>query len=94
MKVTGVPHKMLMKNSFKVLDVEDEDDGGDDPGEIFIGSVEVTDDTEVVKNWKSLVKFIRSITGAKKEFVDDWVGLGTGDIVIDSAADESCWPVG
>ena len=25
---------------------------------------------------------------------DDWLSLGVGDIVIDSAADESCWPVG
>jgi hypothetical protein len=25
---------------------------------------------------------------------DQWSYLGTGDIVVDSAADESCWPVG
>lgn len=49
MKVTGAPHKTLIKNSFKVLEVEDEDEGGDDAGDIFIGTIEVTDDTEVVK---------------------------------------------
>ena len=25
---------------------------------------------------------------------EDWASLGVGDIIVDSAADESCWPVG
>ena len=25
---------------------------------------------------------------------EDWLSLGVGDIVVDSAADESCWPAG
>ena len=38
---------------------------------------------------KNRVQFVNSVI---KE--EDWASLGVGDIIVDSAADESCWPVG
>ena len=35
------------------------------------------------------VHFVNSVGEDK-----DWTSLGKGDIIVDSAADESCWPVG
>ena len=40
--------------------------------------------------WK--VDEVHHVRAASKK--DEWLNLGVGDIVIDSAADESCWPVG
>jgi hypothetical protein len=38
---------------------------------------------------KDQVKFVRAV-----EDKEGFANLGTGDIIVDSAADESCWPVG
>ena len=38
---------------------------------------------------KNQVQFVNSVIKEK-----DWASLGVGDIIVDSAADESCWPVG
>ena len=37
---------------------------------------------------KNRVQFVNSVI---KE--EDWASLGVGDIIVDSTADESCWPV-
>ena len=38
---------------------------------------------------KNLVQFVNSVINE-----EDWASLGVGDIIVDSAADESWWPVG
>jgi hypothetical protein len=53
------------------------------------GTREGTDMNEVRNVMKGEVSFVCAV-GNK----DELVNLGVGDIVIDSAADESCWPVG
>ena len=32
--------------------------------------------------------------GLSRQTDDEWLNLGIGEIVVDSAADESCWPIG
>ena len=38
---------------------------------------------------KNRVHFVNSVM-----MEEDWASLGVGDIILDSAVDESCWPVG
>ena len=38
---------------------------------------------------KERVQFVNSVNNE-----EGWASLGVGDIIVDSAADESCWPVG
>jgi hypothetical protein len=44
---------------------------------------------EVSREIAENVKFVNSVSQDAT-----WMSLGKGDIVVDSAADESCWPVG
>ena len=59
----------------------EEEEGDDDDG----------DERSVhrIENTAAGVKATAKPTGPK-----EWVSLGVGDIVVDSAADESCWPKG
>ena len=41
---------------------------------------------------KDEVMEIRTVDGKPKPKEKKWASLGVGDIVVDSAADESCWP--
>jgi hypothetical protein len=54
--------------------------------------------TREVVNDEYHVKFTEGMEGVKYvmavEKGSSWASLGMGDIVVDSAADESCWPVG
>ena len=53
------------------------------------GRREVVDMKGVMEKMKDEVSYVCAV-GNKDELMD----LGVGDIVVDSAADESCWPVG
>jgi hypothetical protein len=53
------------------------------------GTREIVDMDGVLNMMKDEVSYVCAV-GNKDEFMD----LGVGDIVVDSAADESCWPVG
>lgn len=63
---------------FRVL-MEDEDSDGDDDEaeECYVQAV--VDDS-------------RDVDMERKKFGEKWANLGVGEITIDSAADESCWP--
>ena len=68
---------------FEALEEDDDDVEG-----CFARNVEAEESEEV---WiRNVDKQIDKKKGAKKE----WASLGVGDIVVDSAADESCWPQG
>ena len=93
-------------NTFKVLQPNDEDDDDEDSIK-HIGSVDVDEEVGGVvrccgaygcRNPKCQGN--RKPAGEKVHFVNavnqdsGWASLGKGDVVVDSAADESCWPVG
>ena len=64
------------------------EEDNDDVEECFIRNVEAEESEEV---WiRNVDKQIGKKKGARRE----WASLGVGDIVVDSAADESCWPQG
>ena len=44
---------------------------------------------EDMKKMKEDVNFVQAVTKDER-----WLNLGKGDIIVDSAADESCWPAG
>ena len=87
-KVAGMgvakPYKHLEDNNrFKVLEVGE-------PEDMYVFQVmdESTEDEGMSVKWNE-VGFVCAV-GNEDEMMD----LGIGDIVVDSAADESCWPVG
>lgn len=61
---------------------------------MFVGSAECMTDREQDQKGKPKVKQFRSVRWTKGGEADDWFSLGVGDSIIDSAADESCWPEG
>ena len=81
----------VAKNRFKVLQVDEEDE----EEVVNVRQVENSERTDSVVcdfedgKAKNRVQFVNSVI---KE--EDWASLGVGDIIVDSAADESCWPVG
>ena len=94
------------ENMFKVLEVDEDDD--DDEQIMNIHAIErdvqhiQTVEAKVKgkgkkgkegKEWKvedvEDVKYVRAVHQGH-----EWLSLGKGDIVVDSAADESCWPAG
>ena len=70
-------------NRFKVLEVDEPDDSEDEVAEIL----EVRADGEEERQTEEAE--VRAVAGSRSE-----VHYGRGDIIVDSAADESCWPVG
>lgn len=90
MKVQTSHKKSMLRNSFEVLEAEQE---GEDE-EVFVGSVGCMADREEEHKGKPKVKQTRSVSWTKDGKADDWFSLGAGDIIIDSAADKSCWPEG
>lgn len=80
-------------NSFKILEVDDDEE--DEEG-VMVQHVECDYSwNEGECRWKKLVKEIRWVSdGQKNKQKDLWLDLGYGDIIVDSAADESCRPVG
>ena len=75
------PPRGLLTNRFKVLEV----DGGD---EEQVGGQEVC-------NIRTVAAKSDDKDNLKKCQTDDeWLNLGISEIVVDSAADESCWPIG
>ena len=81
----------VTKNRFKVLDVDEEDE------EEVVNVRQVANSERSASmvcdfedgKAKNRVQFVNSVI---KE--EDWASLGDGDIIVDSAADESCWPAG
>jgi hypothetical protein len=68
----------MLSNSFKVLQPDDADDEDNFENELEVCNI------RAVQNEK----------GVMKGKGQDMVNLGVGEIVVDSAADESCWPQG
>ena len=60
----------------------------DDVEECSIGNIEVGEPEEM------LIRSVDNAVNRKKGAKAEWASLGVGDIVVDSAADESCWPQG
>ena len=89
----GFPPKVWRRtncsNSFRVLQEDEED-------EEEIAQVFSVEGQEEKPRWeiqesptaKEATRFVRAVKDA------GIVSLGRGDIIVDSAADESCWPVG
>ena len=74
------PPPGLLTNRFKVLEVDEDDEEQVDGQEVCnIRTVAAKSDE---KNKK------------KCQTDDEWLNLGIGELVVDSAADESCWPIG
>jgi hypothetical protein len=69
-------------NVFKVLA---EDDSDEEETEVFNIQTVKAHEVQAVENLGK---------GRKQETKKNWASLGIGDIVVDSAADESCWPKG
>ena len=119
---TPVPE--MLKNPFKVLEVE-EDDEQEEMDVMYIRTVQGIENQngwdknpgnnkkdERIKDKASIkfrdtanieepkqegsgdVKYVQSVVSNGGDKKGEWCSLGVGDIVIDSAADESCWPVG
>ena len=75
------PPPGLLTNRFKVLEVDEDD-------EEQVGGQEVC-------NIRTVAAKIDEKDNKKKCQTDDeWLNLGIGEIVVDSAADESCSPIG
>ena len=70
-------------NRFKVLEVDEPDDSEDEVAEIL----EIRAEGEEGQHTEEVE--VRAVAGGRSE-----VHYGRGDIIVDSAADESCWPVG
>ena len=68
-----------MENMFRVLEPDEADEEEVETEELYVQSV--GEEPENKNN--------REVRGKKQ-----WAHLGVGDIVVDSAADESCWPKG
>ena len=81
----------LRRNRFKVLQVDEEDE----EEVVSLRQVENSERTAgVVCDFedgkaKNRVQFVTSMIEE-----EDWASLGVGDIIVDSAADESFWPAG
>jgi hypothetical protein len=56
--------------------------------------VKVQDHSKVERNFEDGVKVIKDQVHYVRAVSEGWLDLGKGDIIIDSAADESCWPAG
>ena len=88
---TQIGRTGVTKNRFKVLEVDEEDE----EEVVNVRQVENSERTSSAAcgfedgKAKNRVQFVNSVI---KE--EDWASLGVGDIIVDSAADESCWPVG
>ena len=86
---THIGRTGVTKNRFKVLEVDE----GDEEEVVNVRQVENSERTaSVVCDFedgkaKNRVQFVNSVI---KE--EDWASLGVGDIIVESAADESCWP--
>ena len=78
-------------NRFRVLEVDEEDD---EEEIVQVRAVEC----EPCRGCHGTIKYHNGVESVKNvmavETESRWVSLGKGDIVVDSAADESCWPVG
>ena len=87
---TQIRRTGVTKNRFKVLEVDDEEEEV-----VNVRQVENSERTASAAcgfedgKAKDRVHFVNS---ENKE--EDWASLGVGDIIVDSAAYESCWPVG
>ena len=76
------------QNRFRVLEVDEEDD--DEVMNVFAVSAEDQENVEEgMKQLEEKAAFVRAV-----EMSSGMLNFGTGDIIVDSAADESCWPVG
>ena len=71
---------------FRLLQEDDEDSEEEILQVQAVTKIEDKQDEE----WR--VDEVHHVRAVSKK--DEWLNLGVGDIVIDSAADESCWPVG
>ena len=82
---TQIGRTGVTKNRFKVLEVDEEEEE--------VVNVRQVENSELCDfgdgKAKNRVQFVNSVI---KE--EDWASLGVGDIIVDSAADESCWSVG
>ena len=75
--------KQEQENRFRVLEVDEPDESEGEFAEVF--EVRAGDDEQQPAEEAE----VRAVAGARAE-----VHFGRGDIIVDSAADESCWPVG
>ena len=75
------PPPGLLTNRVKVLEVDEDD-------EEQVGGQEVCNIRTVA------AKSDEKDNKKKCQTDDEWLNLGIGEIVVDSAADESCWPIG
>ena len=86
-RVTPPPGLTGRKTMFGFEALEEREGEDYEVEECFIGHV----GTAEPESWiRSVDKPIAKKKGIKKE----WASLGVGDIVVDTAADESCWPQG
>ena len=75
------PPPGLLTNRFKVLEADEDD-------EAQVGGQEVCNIRTVA------AKSDEKDNKKKCQTDDEWLNLGIREIVVDSAADESCWPIG
>ena len=75
------PPPGLLTNRLKVLEADEDD-------EEQVGGQEVCNIRTVA------AKSDKKDSKKKCQTDDEWLNLGIGEIVVDSAADESCWPIG
>ena len=88
---TEIDQRAATKNRFTVLEVADDD-------EVHVVTVRRVEDSEEgatcgmevgMAQIRDQVRFVSSV--GKR---DGWASLGVGDIIVDSAAGGSCWPLG
>lgn len=85
--------RTIVRNRFKVLQPTEEDDEESDVEE---KNVRMVCDGASRESGESDSRggCVRSVAQAVGHGDVGWCDLGKGDLVVDSAADESCWPVG
>ena len=71
----------MWSHCFKVLEVDEDDE-------------EQVDGQQVCHIRNVAAKSGEKDNKKKCQTDDEWLNLGIGEIVVDSAADESCWPIG
>ena len=90
---TQVSQTFKEGNRFRVLEVDEEDDFEDEV--VHVRAVEMNEQS-AGREWEHVLAKVNSEVG----FVcavgnrEEMASLGVGDIIVDSAADESCWPLG
>ena len=90
---TNIDQRAMTKNKFKVLEVTDDDEVGQ---VVYVRRVVDSEESASATCGMEfgLAKMrdqVRCVNAVSRK--DGWRSLGVGDIVVDSAADESCWPM-